>query len=259
MIDVHSHILPGIDDGPDTLEETINMLSIASEERIKVVAATHHFLDDKMSVDSYLKLWKKRMQQVKLTLEKANIDISIVRGAEVMISPSLPMLEGIERLCINGSRYMLIELPMLNIPLYVEEVIYILRLKGIISIIAHPERNKRIVEDPNLLYPLVELGALCQVNTGSITGLYGENVKRCARILIDHNMAHLLGTDAHSTGRRSPRIKEAMAVLYKWTSSPVIDRMLHAIPGAVLKNDFIEVESPVFYRKRRFFSFPRFT
>jgi protein-tyrosine phosphatase len=259
MIDVHSHILPGIDDGPDTLEETINMLSIASEEGIKVVAATHHFLDDKMSVDSYLKLWKKRMQQVKLTLEKANIDISIVRGAEVMISPSLPMLEGIERLCINGSRYMLIELPMLNIPLYVEEVIYILRLKGIISIIAHPERNKRIVEDPNLLYPLVELGALCQVNTGNITGLYGENVKRCARILIDHNMAHLLGTDAHSTGRRSPRIKEAMAVLYKWTSSPVIDRMLHAIPGAVLKNDFIEVESPVFYRKRRFFSFPRFT
>ena len=120
------------------------------------------------------------------------------------------------------------------------------------------ERNKRVWKI-RICFILVELGALCQVNTGSITGLYGENVKRCARILIDHNMAHLLGTDAHSTGRRSPRFKEAMAVLYKWTSSPVIDRMLHAIPGAVLKNDFIEVESPVFYRKRRFFSFPRFT
>jgi len=81
MIDVHSHILPGIDDGPDTLEETINMLSIASEEGIKVVAATHHFLDDKMSVDSYLKLWKKRMQQVKLTLEKSKYRYKYCEGS----------------------------------------------------------------------------------------------------------------------------------------------------------------------------------
>lgn len=253
LIDLHCHILPKVDDGPKTLQETKKMLSIAAEEGIATIAATHHFLIDEVSVDSYLMLWNERKKKLQSQLDKFNVDIKIVRGAEVLISPFLPQLQGIEKLCINGSRYLLIELPMLDIPQYTEDVIYNLRLRDIIPIIAHPERNRRIVEDPNSLYPLVELGTLCQINTGSITGLYGKRVKRCARILFDNNMAHLLGTDSHSSRGRSPRVKGAVNKIIKWKGNTIADKIIYKTPKAILNNVFLEISRPVLYRKCIFF------
>jgi len=116
---------------------------------------------------------------------------------------------------INGSRYLLMELPMGDIPNYTEDVIYRLRLRGVVPVIAHPERNIRIQEDPNRYYELVDLGALGQVNTGSICGRFGSRVQKCAHILIEHNLVHVLGTDAHSSGTRSPRMREAIRLISK--------------------------------------------
>ncbi|HHU17209.1 MAG TPA: hypothetical protein GXZ70_03145 [Clostridiales bacterium] len=228
------------------------MLKIAVQEGIQVIAATHHFFDDETTIEDYLGLWESRYKQIQSVLEEFKKDIKIVKGAEVMISPFLTQLDGLHRLCINEGRYLLIELPMMDIPQYTEEVIYNLRLKGLVPIIAHPERNRRIMEDPNLLYPFIELGAWSQVTSGSITGLFGDKVKRCAKILLNHNMAHLIGTDAHSSGRRAPRMKEAVHTLKKWTGREKADKIVNELPQAVLNNEFIEMDTPKLYKKSIF-------
>ncbi len=167
---MHSHFLPGMDDGPKLPEDTLAMAYIAVNEGVIGIAATHHFTDDQ-SISVYTKQWLESLQRVQHLLLENALSIQVYSGAEVQISPFLHLLEGIEALCINNSRYLLLELPMADIPLYTEDVIYNLRIKGIIPIIAHPERNWRILDNPNLLHPLISLGALGQITSGSITGL----------------------------------------------------------------------------------------
>ena len=257
MIDLHCHILPGIDDGSKTIEETKEMLTIAADEDIRVIAATHHFIDDQQSIDSYVSSVDKGISEIQPILRDMGTNIKVVRGAEVFISPFLSQMDDIEMLCINGSQYLLIELPMMDIPQYTEDVIYSLRIRGIIPIIAHPERNHRIMENPNLLYPFIELGALGQVNAGSITGFFGKSVMKCARVLFDYNMAHIISSDAHSPRGRAPRMQEAVHVLRKWVGSEFTSEIINNTPRAILNDVFLEMAQPSRYYKR-VFSFPFF-
>lgn len=252
MVDLHCHILPSMDDGSSSMEESLDMLHIAAEEGIKIISATHHFIDEYQSIKEYLTLWNRRYNQLESAWKQQLGKVRIIKGAEIMISPFLMQLEGLSRLCINESRYLLLELPMMDIPQYTEEVIYNLRLKGLTPIIAHPERNRRIVEDPNLLHPLIELGAWSQVTAGSMTGLFGKKAKRCAKILLDHNMAHLISTDAHSSRRRAPRMKEAVHTLEKWIGVEKTNRIVNKLPKAVLDNKVLEMDTPRLYKKRMF-------
>ena len=145
MIDLHCHIYPKIDDGPVSLDETKAMLSIAKKEGISTIVATHHFYEEEHTVESYLKAVNDARIRTQPIIDELELDICIIGGAEVFISPFIAELKDIEKLCINGSRYLLIELPMAEIPQYTEDVIYSLNLKGIRPIIAHPERNRRII------------------------------------------------------------------------------------------------------------------
>jgi protein-tyrosine phosphatase len=258
MYDLHCHILPGIDDGPESAEETREMLQTAVQEGISIIAATLHFSDEQSTVDSYLAAVEEKTREVQPLLSKLDTDIQIVSGAEVFMSPMLPSLEGLEKLCINDTQYLLIELPMMDIPQYAEDLIYSLRIRGMIPIIAHPERNFRIMDNPNLLAPMIELGALAQINSGSITGQFGKRVRQCARILFDHNMAHLISSDAHSPNGRAPRLKEAAERLDKWLGTDLADEVLDNTPRAILNDVLLEMDSPISYRKRKFY-FPFFT
>jgi protein-tyrosine phosphatase len=255
VLDLHCHLFPAMDDGPTSIDETLSMLYIAQEEGIETIAATHHYMEEQLTVGEYLTIWEEKHKQVQELIRMNNIELNIVSGAEVMASPFLAQLEGLKSLCINGSRYLLIELPMMDIPQYTEDVIYSLRLKGITPIIAHPERNRLIVDDPNLLHPLIEMGALGQVTTGSITGLFGKKVTKCARILLEHNMAHLISTDAHSPRRRSPRFETAVTQLEKWFGEKHTNDLIKRNPMLVLNDEAMELELPLLYRKSMF-SFP---
>lgn len=245
MFDLHCHILPQMDDGSSSVEETLDMLGVAAQEGIQVIAATHHFFDDETSIKDYLELWECRYNQIQSVLKESKLDIQIVKGAEVMISPFLLQLDGLNRLCINESQYLLIDLPMMDLPQYTQEVIYNLRLKGITPILAHPERNLRIMDNPALLIPLIESGALVQINTGSLTGMFGKKVKRCVKILVKHNMVHLTGTDAHSTVKRSPVMRKPAQVLIKWAGRQRAEKILYATPRAILDNVFLQADEPV--------------
>ena len=241
MYDLHCHILPCMDDGSSFVEETRKMLKIAVQEGIQVIAATHHFFDDETTIEDYLGLWESRYKQIQSVLEEFKKNIKIVKGAEVMISPFLTQLDGLHRLCINEGRYLLIELPMIDLPQFTEEVIHNLQVKGIVPILAHPERNYRIANNPDLLNPLIELGALVQINTGSITGLFGKKIRRCAKTLFKNNMAHLIGTDAHSAVKRPPEMRKSAQILERWVGQQRAETILVENPRAIVNNIILEV------------------
>ena len=158
-----------------------------------------------------------------------------------MINPFLTQLDGLHRLCINEGRYLLIELPMIDLPQFTEEVIHNLQVKGIVPILAHPERNYRIANNPDLLNPLIELGALVQINTGSITGLFGKKIRRCAKTLFKNNMAHLIGTDAHSAVKRPPEMRKSAQILERWVGQQRAETILVENPRAIVNNIILEV------------------
>lgn len=208
IVDTHNHLIPGIDDGAETMDETLEMCSIAYKEGIKKIIATPHFIRGEFfSTPAQV---RENVEAINKRLVDCNIPITVYTGHEVFIDPELPKLlmdGGINTL--NNSKYVLIELPMNGIPSYTEDTIYSIRLKGYVPIIAHPERNSEIINDPNILYRFIELGAVSQMTTLSILGVYGSKIQQVSEDLLRHNMVHLLATDAHTTRRRSPKILEA--------------------------------------------------
>lgn len=197
MIDIHTHILPGIDDGPQTIEESIEILKKATEEGIKTIVATPHVLE--VPSESDMQRLRGAFNRVKNAIIREGIDIKIILGAELFISPDLPktIKENRELTINNGNKYVLIELPMNEIPLFTEQTIFELQLQGIVLIIAHPERCFEIQKDTNRLFDLVQKGVLTQLNSGSLTGIYGKKVQKTAKSLLKKNLIHMIASDIH--------------------------------------------------------------
>mgnify|MGYP001347489474 CR=1 FL=1 len=255
MLDLHCHILPEVDDGAGSIGEALSMAAVAVKEGIDAVVATPHCLDAR-NIDAFVRGIERQRQQLQRVLDAQQMDLDIFLGAEVFMDPSFIKAGGLERLTINATSYILVELPMGEVPLYAEDFIYRLRLMGFIPIIAHPERNLEIMRDPNILYRLVDLGCLCQINTGSITGLFGKQVKRCARILLTHGMGHVLGTDAHSDGTRGPYMKRAVEQLKSWLDEEQVRRIVGITPYHILEGKMVSTEPPRRYKPRmRIFGF----
>ncbi len=252
MLDLHCHILPEVDDGAGSIGEALSMAAVAAKEGIDAVVATPHFLDAR-SIDDFVQGVERQRQQLQSVLDAQQMDFDVFLGAEVFMDPAFLKLGGLERLAINSTPYILVELPMGEVPLYAEDFIYRLRLMGFIPIIAHPERNLAIMHDPNILYRLVDLGCLCQINTGSITGFFGKQVKRCARILLTHGMGHVLGTDAHSDGTRGPYMRKAVEQLKSWLDEEQVRNMVNILPYKVLGGEAVSVEPPRKYKGSRRF------
>ncbi|WP_353095816.1 CpsB/CapC family capsule biosynthesis tyrosine phosphatase [Tissierella praeacuta] len=255
MIDIHSHILPCVDDGSKDMEMSIEMARMYIESGIKTVIATPHYIEG--SVDTSLENNRIVLEELRKELDKEKLDIDILLGNEAYIS--MDLLKAIEEgkvSTLNGTRYILIELPMFDIPLYVENVIYELLIKGYIPIIAHPERNAKIIEDPNILYNYIDKGALAQLNLPSLEGKYGEKPKITAEILLKHNMIHFLGTDAHTNRGRSPRVKNALTKLESIISDEDIECLTYKNPKFLLEDKAIDIKTPMKYVAKRHLFWP---
>ena len=249
MIDMHSHILWDMDDGADSLEESLSMATIALEQGIRTIVATPHCIDE-VDFEAFAKKVKKRCQLLKEALDKRKIPVNIVPGVEVYMDLEILDRPELDKLTIGETHYILVEMPMGEVPRYAEDFLYHLQLKGFTPIIAHPERNRGIIEQPNILARFIELGSLTQINTGSISGFFGPKVQESARILLTHNMGHMLGTDAHSNRRRGPYMKEAVELLYEWLGRDMADRIIYDNPKRILKGDTFPVDPPIEYRKK---------
>ncbi len=252
MIDMHSHILPGVDDGSKDMDETLQMAKIAVTESIHYIIATPHYIQ----YSGYKN--KAELQpvvdKVNATLQENNIKLTIGLGHEVYLTPDLVQLvQDQEVATLNDSRYLLIEFPMNDIPTYTEDIIYELKLIGITPIIAHPERYPKIIEDPNLLIKYIELGALCQANAGSINGLFGSQVQETVWTLIEHQMIHFVATDAHSTRRRAPFMQEALSAVTKHDAE-LAKQIFMENPFKVYSDLEIEIQDPLMVKKQSFMS-----
>lgn len=213
MVDIHSHILPKIDDGSQNLNMTYEMLRRCSDDGVKKIIATPHYYD--CSSAEFRKV-KAMVRMLNKLLYKQNLDMKIFYGQEVYLTENI--LKEYEKKkigTINDSRYMLIELNMDRFSHTMLNMIYELRIRDIVPIIAHPERYNFILKKSGIINDLIKEGCLFQINSGSIEGKFGWKVKKRAKILMRHNIYSFIGSDAHNSNKRKTGIKKSLKLLKK--------------------------------------------
>ena len=215
MIDIHCHILPGIDDGAQTIEDSVLMAREAVSEGIHTIIATPHHKNNQYSNEKNSILTK--VTDLNKHLESEGIPLTILPGQENRIYGEIieDYLSGGKILPLAETSYLFIEFPSGSVPNYAERLFYELQTEGLIPIIVHPERNQEIIENPDLLYKFVNSGALTQVTAGSVCGYFGKNIKKFSRQLIEANLTHFIASDAHNVQNRSFKMVEAFEQVEK--------------------------------------------
>jgi len=233
MIDTHLHILPGIDDGPETIEESIALARVLVQEGIHSAFATPHY-NDEFPRRSAMEI-QARVNDMQRVLDGQNIPLQLFAGHEALIGPGL--IEDIQagRLAtLNGSRYLLLELWNSSWLPETERVIFELRAYGIVPIIAHPERYRAIQKDPNRLATLLQQGVLAQLTASSLIGMQGSTTKHCAEALLKKGLIHIIASDAHGLRTRMPAVKLGLQSAAKFLDKEYIHRMIETQPAAIL-------------------------
>jgi len=221
MIDLHSHVLHGIDDGPGSIEESLQLLASAVRNGIDTIVATphynHYYTNEKDVVLAQL-------EKLEQAIEAHNLPIKLLPGQEIWIHETLPEhYKAGKLLTLADSRYMLIEFPPEEIPHYTEQLFYEFERLGIKAIIAHPERNVAFFESPDKLYRLLQKGALTQLTSASISGMFGKRVQAFSHELIEANWVHFVATDAHDMEKRPFYLSDA----YRMISQEYGEEQLH--------------------------------
>ena len=250
MIDLHCHLLPGVDDGARTLEDSLAMAQKAVAEGISHILVTPHhkngkYLNPKEAV-------QEATEALQTELDDRGIGLTLYPGQEIRINGEL--LEDIE----NGEilfvdeeeHYLLIEFPTLSIPHYTESLFFKLQQKGITPVIVHPERNQAIIDDPDILLPFIERGALAQVTAASYMGAFGKDIALLSYRLIEANLVHIIASDAHNTRGRGFYYKKAFAKLEKDFGTEKVQYFQENAKN-LLNGDAMHTEAPVEVNTKR--------
>ncbi|MCP3669182.1 MAG: capsular biosynthesis protein [Gammaproteobacteria bacterium] len=205
MIDIHCHILPGIDDGPDTLDQALDMARMALDNGITRLVATPHircgvYDNDKASI-------MEVVQSFRAALEEEAIPLPVAMAAEVAVSPEILPMIAEDRIPflgeIDGYRLLLLELPHSQIPLGTDKLISWLLDQKIRPVIVHPERNSSVINDLSKLSPLVGMGCMLQITADSIAGKFGRQVEQRASEMLANGWVSVIASDAHDTKYRT--------------------------------------------------------
>ncbi len=212
MIDIHTHLLPQLDDGSSSVDESKKMLSILSEQGVDTVVATPHFYIDGTEIEHFLKLRKKSLDSLLAKTDENRPSIAL--GAEVEFLPGLYTMDNIEKLCISGTSYMLIEMPFLTWSGYFYTTLSKLySARGIKPIIAHVERYFEFQQDDpaEILRKLKDCGALIQINSSF---LMNKQSKRTALKLVKQGLISFMGSDCHNLEARPPQLRKGYDIIY---------------------------------------------
>ena len=210
MIDIHSHILPEIDDGPATMADALLMAELAVAGGCSVLFATPH-LAARQDLETAKGL-ADHVVELQAVLATAGIPLRVLPGMEVYpdefvveaVADGYPITLG------PADKYLLLETPPTRLPMNFEHLVYGLELQGITAILAHPERSVTVQENPQVLDALVERGVLLQINAGSLLGRHGPRAEQTARTLLDVRWVQFVASDAHSPRRRRPGLELVM-------------------------------------------------
>ncbi len=240
MFDLHSHIIPGIDDGSKNIETTLTMLQIAIQNGTTGIVATPHIIEGK-----WLPTWErvlKECEALQKKVQKAGMDIPIFPGGEVAIYLDiLDMFKSPGSYCINGGRYMLVELPAAEIPSFTEDFFFTLQTRGITPILAHPERHPKLAQSPEILLEWIRTGVLTQMNGTSITGLMGARVMKTAELFLQNQMIHAIGSDAHGIRNRNTNLTSAVEKITMLMGESRTHELMVANPDHIIHSREIEI------------------
>lgn len=233
----------------------MNVALAMAEEAVKggvtVAAATPHFFQ--------LPDWEKIQSLTAVLqheLDRAGIPLRVVAGGELFMDIEILDMapSQIPAYGANG-RYCLLEFPMQQVPLYAEQVLFSLQTKGVTPIIAHPERYVAVMNDPNLVLHWIELGCAIQMNTGSILGRFGPKVHETAKILLEHDMVHVLATDGHGVRRRGMNLPQAYGAVEELVGKDSALALVQGNPELIIQGEPISLEGARRYKKRKRFWF----
>jgi protein-tyrosine phosphatase len=235
VIDLHSHILPGIDDGSKSLEMSLAMARIAVADGITHMACTPHiypglYMNDTAGITAACKALQR-------ALDENGIPLKLTTGADVHLVPGL--LEGLRAgtvPCLHKSRYLLLEPPHHVAPPRFAESVFQLVAAGYVPVITHPERLTWIEDHFQIFVDLTKQGAWMQVTAGALTGAFGPRAKYWGERFLGEGLTHILATDAHSSGRRAPVLSEGRAVAERLLGREEARLLVKGRQGALLNN-----------------------
>lgn len=236
MIDLHAHILPGVDDGPATMEEAVEMCRVAADDGVETIIVTPHQRHG---------FWPNDDRRILKALFKKLCSATggrpaLALGAEIRVDSELlhevDLLPGGSLLALAGSRYLLLEFASVLSEPDPRPVVHELIVAGWFPILAHPERIPWFMDQPALLAELVERGALVQLTAGSVTGELGRGPQACCYLLLDEDLVHFVATDTHDAQLRPPRLSEAFRAIAEGWGDARARRLINENPRAVLEN-----------------------
>ncbi len=254
MIDLHCHVLPGLDDGSRLLEESLDMVRTAVKNNIHTIVATPHTLNG-----FFINEWEDVVsltRTVQAAIDAEDIPLKLYPGMEAQVCPELldALTAGRAATINDNSQYMLLEFSPFTLPAGSEDLVFKLKLQGITPVIAHPERHLILQKNLKLLHSLVKNGALCQLTAVSITGYLGSYVQKSAEMMIKNGLAHVIATDAHSNDQRilalSAAVDIAADILQDYSMA---EKMVTATPAAIIAGEHVEVDEPVADKKKWWF------
>jgi protein-tyrosine phosphatase len=239
VIDIHAHILPGVDDGPVSWGESLAMIRQGIEDGIRGVVCTSHVLD--RLDEGVEKEFIQKFEELKRKIKKEGMKISLWLGAEIHCHVQFELRSPVATFNGHG-KYALIELPLGQIPQDAGDLFFKLSVEGVTPILAHPERNTVILQRPRVAYEYVRRGVLLQINAGSVTGNFGKRVKRVALAMLDHQMVHFVASDCHSPGSRPMVLSKAYKVITHRWGKEIAEKLFRENPYKAVIGE--EISSP---------------
>lgn len=236
MIDIHNHIVYGVDDGSRNLDESIKMVELYKKAGFDQIIATSHYDKSRYTVDA--NEIKEKVSIINDEIEKRTLDFKVYPGHEIQVE--LDMIKKIKSgdlLTLNNSRYVLCELSFVNKPTFLKDLFYNLELEGYVPIIAHVERYPYVENNIEWLEDFIKMGALIQINYSSIKSNY-----EITRELLERNMVHIIGTDSHQSEWRNPDIRAYKDEMLKIVSEERFEILSTINPAKVINDEFMSSE-----------------
>jgi len=246
MIDLHCHLLPAVDDGPQTLEESIAMARAAYQDGVRTIMVTPHALDWEQvhpGQDARESV-AREVRALETALHQAGIPLTLVAGMEVHYDLDLETrLRSGRARPLGQGRYVLVELPFLQYSLHLEQVMFRLQLQGWKPLLSHPERYVYYQQSPDLLVPLVERGVLVQVTVDSLLGETGQPARETAQRLLRRGLVHCLASDGHTAGGpRAPLLSPGVRAAARVVGLRRAQAMVTEVPERILAGKPLEPE-----------------
>jgi protein-tyrosine phosphatase len=256
MIDLHSHILHDLDDGPPTLAGSLEMARTALADGITTMAATPHgrsVFSRRYSVE----LLQTRLSELRVALAAADLPLEVVPGTELFCAVDLPaQLKAGALLPYGTSRTVLVEFPGDVLSAAIEQMAFALQIAGYRVLIAHPERIKVVQRDPNVLIPLIERGVLMQLTADALTGKQGAHLRQIAETLLDRRMVHVIASDAHGAHlQRMPFMAPARRRAAEILDAAAAEMLVRTTPAALLRDAPVETPAPKRITPRRWWRY----